>query len=203
MTKYGELHNFLEKFKPCAKFFIQVVIEYIEVNFLKQIMLFFISFLFVLPFAANARGEDIRWYSFDKGMEIARTHKKPAVVVFYADWCHWCQVMAKTTFKDTAIIRKMNTDYVAIKIDTQKNESITYKGTRYSPASFAQALGVEGLPTVFFLDKNGQIITRLGGYIRAATFLAILDYIKDECYLDKIAFADYVNGKKNCRGLKK
>lgn len=152
---------------------------------------------------SSSAGEDIRWYSFDRGMELARKHKKPAVVDFYADWCHWCQVMAKTTFQNAEIVKKMNGDYVAIKIDTQKNESITYKGVRYTPTGFAQAIGVEGLPTVLFLDKNGQIITRLGGYIRAATFLAILDYIKDECYLDKIAFADYVNGKKNCRGAKK
>lgn len=152
---------------------------------------------------SSASGENIRWYSFDKGMEIARKHKKPVVVDFYADWCHWCQVMAKTTFQNPAIIKKMNTDYVAIKIDTQKSESLTYRGVRYSPTGFAQAIGVEGLPTVLFLDKNGSIITRLGGYIRPATFLAILDYIKDECYLDQIAFADYVNGKKNCRGAKK
>ncbi len=150
-----------------------------------------------------ASGENIRWYSFDKGMEIARKYKKPAVVDFYADWCHWCHVMAKTTFQHNTIIKKMNTDYVAIKIDTQKNESITYKGVRYSPTSFAQATGVEGLPTVLFLDKHGNIITRLGGYIRPATFLAILDYIKDECYLDRITFSDYVHGKKNCRGTKK
>lgn len=157
----------------------------------------------VISFTHSISEENIRWYSFDKGIKIAQKYKKPAVVDFYADWCHWCQVMAKTTFQNKTIIKKMNTDYVAIKIDMQKNESITYKGVRYSPTSFAHAIGVEGLPTVLFLDKNGQTITRLGGYIRATTFLAILDYIKDECYLDKIAFSDYLNGKKNCRGVKK
>jgi thioredoxin-related protein len=161
----------------------------------------FLSILAIL--ASSVSAEEIRWFSFNKGMEIAQKHKKPVVVDFYADWCHWCQVMAKTTFKNPEIIKKMNNEYVAIKIDTQKNESITYRGVRYSSIGFAQAIGVEGLPTVLFLDKKGAIITRLGGYIRANTFLAILDYIKDECYRDQIAFADYMKGKKHCRGSQK
>ncbi len=149
--------------------------------------------------ASCVQAAEVRWWSFNSGIEEAKRRKKPVMVDFYADWCHWCKVMEKSTFGDAAISRKLNDQYIAVKIDTQKNETINYRGTVYTPLTFAQAVGVEGLPTVLFLDKNGNVITRLGGYIRPHTFTAILDYIKDECYLQSVAFKDYVSGKANCR----
>ncbi|MCX7679928.1 MAG: thioredoxin family protein [Spirochaetes bacterium] len=147
--------------------------------------------------------EEIHWYSFEKGFERARTQKKPIVVNFYAQWCHWCRVMAQTTFNDPTITKKLNTEYIAIKIDIETKQTFTYRGIKYTPSSFARAVGVEGLPSLLFLDKNGAIITKLGGYIRPQTFAAILDYIKDECYLNQVPFADYMSGKKNCKKAKK
>jgi len=157
-----------------------------------------------LIFAAScAQAAEVRWWSFNSGIEAAKRQQKPIVVDFYADWCHWCKVMEKSTFGDPAISRKLNSQYIAVKIDTQKNEQIVYRGVAYTPLTFAQAVGVEGLPTVLFLDKNGNVITRLGGYIRPHTFTAILDYIRDECYLQHVPFKDYVSGKTNCRGTQK
>lgn len=157
----------------------------------------------LISVAACAEAETVRWWSFNSGLEAARRQKKPIVVDFYADWCHWCKVMEETTFADAQISKKLNRDYIAVKIDTQKNETITYQGNNYTPMTFAQAVGVEGLPTVLFLDRDGKPITRLGGYIRTHTFIAILDYIRDECYREHIAFKDYVSGKTNCRGPRK
>ena len=157
----------------------------------------------ILAATAAVQADTVRWWSFNSGLDAARKQKKPIVIDFYADWCHWCKVMEESTFGEKNISRKLNSDYIAVKVDTQKNERITYRGVNYTPLTFAQAVGVDGLPTVLFLDRDGNPITRLGGYIRPHTFIALLDYIKDECYRDHVAFKDYVSGKTSCRPPKK
>ena len=149
---------------------------------------------------STAHAQSVRWWNFNRGIDAAKTRNKPIVVNFYADWCHWCKTMDRTTFADKDIVTKLNNAYIAIKIETQKDERITYMGRNYNPQSFAHAMGVEGLPTVMFLDKNGAVITRLGGYIRPQTFTAILDYIREECYTQQVPFKDYISGKTNCKG---
>ncbi len=160
--------------------------------------LLFIAIIISISPAVNA--QSVRWWNFNKGLEAAKARKKPVIVSFYADWCQWCKTMDRTTFADRDIIKKLNNDYIAIKIETPKNERLTYMGRSYNSESFAHAMGVEGLPTVLFLDKNGAVITRLGGYIRPHTMTAILDYIREECYTNQVPFKDYISGKTNCKG---
>lgn len=60
-------------------------------------------------------------------------------------------------------------------------------------------MGVKGLPTVIFMDKTGEVVTRLPGFVRAETFQALLGYIRDECYNTQISFRDYMGGRVNCK----
>ncbi|HQP49770.1 MAG TPA: DUF255 domain-containing protein [Spirochaetota bacterium] len=140
----------------------------------------------------------VQWHSFNSGLQKARNERKPVIIDFYADWCHWCKVMDQTTFADSKVIRSLNTDYIAVKVDTQSTERINYINRNLSSQELAIHFGIKGLPTVVFLDKSGEVITLLPGYIKAPTFSSLLDYIRDECYTKKISFKDYMEGKANC-----
>ncbi len=140
----------------------------------------------------------VQWHNFNTGLQKARSERKPVIIDFYADWCHWCKVMERTTFADSNVVRSLNNDYIAIKVDTQSMESIHYLNRSLSPKELAMHFGIKGLPTVVFLDKSGEVITLLPGYIKAPTFSSLLDYIRDECYNKKISFKDYMDGKAHC-----
>ncbi len=139
-----------------------------------------------------------RWYSFNAGLERAKADRKPIMIDFYADWCHWCRVMDRETFANNRVAGTISKHYIPIRLDLQSREMIRYRNRHVSPDIFSQMMGVTSLPAVVFLDKNGEVIAKVPGFVQAATFSSMLAYIRDECYVANISFQDYMNGRTQC-----
>ncbi|HDP80585.1 MAG TPA: DUF255 domain-containing protein [Spirochaetes bacterium] len=148
--------------------------------------------LFLFCGKEASTGHGLTWYDFQTGMKKAKELKRPVVIDFYASWCSWCAVMERETFGHEEVARRLKNDYVTIRVDVEKGANITMGGSVINPQQFAAMMGVKGLPSVAFMDRDGGLITMIPGYIKADTFLPLLDYIKSECYLRKVSFQDYV-----------
>lgn len=141
----------------------------------------------------------ITWYGYNEGITRARAQQKPVIIDFYASWCHWCKVMEKDTFSNERVKKRLTADYIAIRIDMESNVRIRLRDRTLAPNEFAAMMGVRGLPTLAFLDKKGEPITSIPGYINADTLLPLLGYIRDECYKMQVSFKDYMEKKSNCK----
>jgi len=141
----------------------------------------------------------VRWHRFDAGLQIATAQKKPIVIDFFSVNCGWCKVMERETFSNAAVLGKLSGHYVPIRIDMDRNESFTFNGRTVSAREFAMMLGVQGLPTIVFMDKNGKFITKIPGYIKTDVFLPLLDYVRMECYNLQVSFQDFRDGKGGCK----
>jgi thioredoxin-related protein len=110
----------------------------------------------------------IEWHSYDDGMARGKFEKKKVFIHFTADWCYYCGVMEKETFKDPAIISSLNENFISIKVDFDKetNTSALY--------------GVKGLPDTIFIAENGSIIGRRPGYIPPNVMKIILDTLLEK-----------------------
>lgn len=139
--------------------------------------------------------KEVTWYSFNEGIKIASQKKKPVIIDFYADWCMWCKVMEQKTFSNAEVQRKLARNYVSIRIDMEKNESISYNGKTYTPQQFSSMVGVEGLPTIIFMDRNGKFVTRIPGFVKTDIFNVLLDYMVEECYSKQVTFKEYMKDK--------
>lgn len=88
---------------------------------------------------------------------------KPVVLDFTADWCMWCKRLEPT-------LNKLKEKYV---------ESVEFKTIdRDINPELAQQYGIEGLPTLVFLDKNGKEVTRIVGYTNAENIETAISQIK-------------------------
>lgn len=149
------------------------------------------------------RGKKVVWYSFDKGLAKAAKEKKNVLIEFYTGWCHWCKVMDEKTFSVPAVRKKLAKRFVTIRINAESNtEKATYKGQTYTNVQLTRAFGVNGFPSLAFLDKQGEPITVVPGFIPPETFIHILDYIDKDCYKKQMSFEEFMK-KGECDETKK
>lgn len=153
-----------------------------------RFLLFIIS---IIVFSTTTHGQaGIKWMTIEEAIEAQQVHKKKIFIDMYTDWCGWCKRMDATTFKDSAIIAKLNSEYYPVKFNAEKNEVITFKGEKYKlirrGKSKYHELAVEfmknssrpGLsyPTFIFLDEDLNTIQPIKGYKTVEQLLPILDY---------------------------
>jgi thioredoxin-related protein len=115
----------------------------------------------------SASSTEIQWHSYDDGMARGKFEKKTVFLHFTAEWCYYCGVMEKETFKDPAIISSLNQNFIAIKVDYDRE------------ANTSSLYGVRGLPDTVFVAENGSIIGRRPGYIPPNVMKVILKTILD------------------------
>jgi len=118
--------------------------------------------------------EGIKWYAYDEGMALGKNEKKRVFLHFYADWCSYCVKMAKETFQDPSVVSSINENFIAIKVNVDKERKI------------ASSYGVIGLPTTWFLDGNGDRMGNLPGYIPPDRLLSMLKRILAAPEKDKL-----------------
>lgn len=120
------------------------------------LLLFFIAaFALVLPQAYA-----INWkYNFEDALKSAKSQQKPVMIDFYTDWCGWCKKLDSDTYSDPKV-RAVAEKFVCVKIDAEKESALTSK------------YGVQGFPTIIFLSKDGNVISKITGYLPPDKFLA-------------------------------
>ena len=106
--------------------------------------------------------EVINWRSYEEGLAVSKVEKKKVFLHFYADWCVFCGKMAKETFQNPAVISYLNSNFIPVRVDTDKE-----------PGTAGQ-YGVTGLPSTWFLTERGEAIGTVPGFIPPDTLLSML-----------------------------
>lgn len=87
----------------------------------------------------------------DGALKISKEHRKPAVVVLYADWCQWCKKLFNESLKDPRVLMFSNDfDWIRANSDIDRSLKIKY--------------GQDGFPFIVFIDADGRITGRTSGF---------------------------------------
>ena len=100
----------------------------------------------------------------------------------YTDWCGWCKRMERDTYSNDSVSNYLAKQFVLVKLNAESDATVHYKGKAYSELAMARGFGVNGYPTIIFLEPNGKHITSLPGYVGPDKFLTIVTYIGNDHY---------------------
>lgn len=95
--------------------------------------------------------------------ERSSSEEKPIFIDFYTTWCGPCKKMTRETFADPALAALMNSQFINVKLDAEKdiNKSLVAK------------YGINAYPTLIFANSNGDMITKEIGFKTTAKFEAL------------------------------
>jgi len=105
----------------------------------------------------------VDFYQGDFGLLLdkAAANQKPIFVDVYADWCLPCKQMDKHVFTNDKLARYLNDNFINYKMDSDGNQGDMIKAV-YS---------VQMLPSLIFLDNEGELIKLKEGYVNAEILL--------------------------------
>lgn len=138
----------------------------------KKILPFILLFLLVLsaiPMSTEktqAQTDGVRWYSYSEGLSKAKEEGKPIFIDFWASWCGPCQQMEDEVYPDQDVIEKSR-DFINIKVNVSKNEGL------------AREHGVSNIPTLVFLNSDGEEVSRNVGALSADGLVSEMDDVLD------------------------
>ena len=80
-------------------------------------------------------------YKIGMDYEKAMTAKKPVIVLFYADWCHYC-IKFMPTYLKLSETYKNEYNFSKVNVEDSKYEKLV------------REIGITGFPTVFIIDPK-------------------------------------------------
>ena len=152
---------------------------------MNRIFAFFLLSLTVLMTSFPSSGpcaETIKWYSYEEGMTLGKSQHKKIFINFFAEWCGYCVKMDKVTFVDPEVVSYLNKNFIAIKVDSDRQNALALK------------YKVRGLPSNWFATESGEQIASFPGYIPPDDLLPKLKYIQTDSY-KQMAFKDFMKVK--------
>lgn len=149
------------------------------------------AYSFVSSTGGNgATASGFRWMEVEQAVTAARENKKSILIDVYTDWCSWCKKMDKEVYTHESVVKILNKEFVAIKLNAESNSTVTFSGRTMSQMEFARALGINSYPTTVFFTSDAQLITTLPGFVPGEEFSKILSFIGEEHY-EKMTYEEF------------
>ncbi len=131
-------------------------------------------FAIVLIGNYTTRGPQARFDTYsDSLLAEARNAGKPVIIDFSAQWCTPCRELDDVTFHDANVVDRVEKEFTLVKVD------LTRKGNPVHERLLAQ-YKVKGVPTVVFLDRQGNEIQSL----------RLVDFEPPEKFLERMKKAE-------------
>lgn len=175
---------------------------------MKRLLLFALAALLVCPLmmgwkkispAPVKEKAEIHWItSIDELQAKMQQSPRKVYVDVYTGWCGWCKKMDASTFTNQDLVKYINNNFYALRLDAERQDTIHFMGKTYFFSAqarcntFASELlkGSMSYPTSVLMLENFQSPTPIAGYHDVAEMEMFLTYFGDNMYKHQ-QFADY------------
>nr|HMT30281.1 DUF255 domain-containing protein [Bacteroidia bacterium] len=112
--------------------------------------------------------DGIQWISFEQAVKLNEKNPKKIFIDVYTHWCGWCKKMDATTFKEDTVVKYINENYYAVKLDAETKDTIRFKDKEfkyvadYKANELAISLlsGKMGYPSYVLMDEKYSLMTQ-------------------------------------------
>lgn len=101
--------------------------------------------------------------SWSEILKKAKAEKKIIFFDAYTTWCGPCKLLQKNVFTRADVADVFNKNFINVKFDMESGEG----------PKLAQKYPLEGYPTLFFIDPNGDVVKQVIGYQNPETLIKI------------------------------
>ena len=139
--------------------------------------------------------------NIDEVQVAMKQQPRKVFVDVYTDWCGWCKVMDKKTFSNPDVIKYINKNFYAVKLNAEQKEPIRFNGSMFNFENGANQFAVNLLqgrlsyPTSVVMEENFQNPQPIPGYLDVPTIEMVLKYFSDGVYKTK-PFSEWQSGFK-------
>jgi thioredoxin-related protein len=167
-------------------------------KFQKLLILF--SGIILLNSSCNAQNstnegvsqDGIKWMSFEQAVAKEKNAPKKIFIDISTDWCGWCKKMDASTFMDTAVIRYMNENFYAVRLNAETRDTIQFMDKQfvflpeYKANELALSLlsGKMSYPSFVFMNEKVEILSPLAGYQTVPQLMQVLTFFGSNAYLN-------------------
>ena len=85
-------------------------------------------------------------FKYDNGNFYLKNNKKKGLIVIYAPWCGYCNMLAPIWSK---FAKEYKNEYTI--------KALNVENKRAGNKKMAEQLGVQGFPTIKYIDESGKI----------------------------------------------
>lgn len=125
----------------------------------------------------------VDWYPWgDEALNKAKNESKLLIISIGYSSCHWCHVMEKESFSDTAVSRIMNKSFVSIKVDREERPDID--NIYMTACQIANRNGGCGWPLNAIALPDGRPVW-VGSYLQRNDWMKLLNQVNDLYHEDQ------------------
>lgn len=152
-----------------------------------------------MPTRTASEPKKIKWLTIQEAYALNQKAPKKFVIDVYTDWCGWCKVMDRETFKNAAIVDFVNEHYYAVKLNAEQKEDIKLGDRTFKSLGSAHELAAGLLqnkmsyPTTVFMTEKFEVIQPVAGYLEPKVFHQIATYFGGD-YFKKEPFDQFKAG---------
>ena len=149
--------------------------------------------LIIVCFGPSAAFSQLNTRTFEQITEIQNSEKRSTVVFIHTNWCKYCAMMEKGTFKDNKLINTLNKDFYFTMLNAESEAPITFNNYvfKYIPTGkgtgihqlaeqLAKVDGKVSYPTLCILNEQSEIIFQYSGFLSANDLLKVLKAVSDD-----------------------
>lgn len=125
---------------------------------------------------------DIDWMDLKFAQQKAVEQGKKIMVFVEAEWCGICRRMEREVFTDTDVLHQLRSSYVSVMIDVDSKSPQWFNGEELSVRQLAQQFKVSAVPTLLFVDEDGDVLAHQTGFVPAERMAALLTFIISDSF---------------------